>query len=198
MRATLAELAGTFALTFTVISLHSSGFPVPAPVVVAVALGLLVYVLGPVSGCYINPAITIGVLLIKRIGLREAGIFLVAQFAGAGLALAAGNAYFPESVSLTADSAGATGVAEALGSAMLGFAVAGVVIQRVPSYLSGAVIGMGLLVGISWAAPQSHAILNPAVALGVGSLSFAYIWGPIVGAVAGAATANLLAKPDDD
>ena len=46
------------------------------------ALGLLILVLGPISGAHFNPAVTLSELGQKRIGFNEASLFLVAQFSG--------------------------------------------------------------------------------------------------------------------
>ena len=197
-RALLAELMGTFALTFAVIvTVNNPDFPIPTPVLAPLTLGLFVYLIGPVSGCHINPAITIGVAAIGRIGLQEAGAYIVAQFAGAGLALAVGNVFFPMAAELTVSGAANIGFAELFGAALLAFSVTAVVIGRVPGNLSGLVIGTGLMVGIGYAAHASNGVLNPAVALGIGSFGHTYIWGPIGGALVGALLGNFLLDPDD-
>ena len=46
------------------------------------ALLVLAYVIGPISGCHINPAITLGMWLTKKIGLRQAVYAWVAQVLG--------------------------------------------------------------------------------------------------------------------
>ena len=71
--------------------------------------------------------------------------------------------------------------------------MASVVIGRVSANLSGLVIGSGLLLGISFTASQSNGVLNPAVALGIGSLGHTYVWGPLGGALVGAFIANFFA-----
>src|SRR6266496_2514790 len=43
---------------------------------------VLAHVLGPISGCHVNPAVTIGAWLAGRISLAEAAGYWVAQFAG--------------------------------------------------------------------------------------------------------------------
>src|SRR6202046_1634156 len=72
LRKYLAEFLGTFVLVFggvgsAVLAGSHIGY-----VGVAFAFGLallaMVYTIGPVSGCHINPAVTLGVLLAKRIG----------------------------------------------------------------------------------------------------------------------------------
>ena len=72
--------------------------------------------------------------------------------------------------------------------------IGAVVLGLVPAAASGLVIGGSLLLGVSWAAHTSNGVLNPAVALGIGSFSAAYIWGPILGAVIGTIVCAYLAK----
>ena len=193
-RVLLAELFGTFILTTAVLtSINNPGFPVPTPVIAGLTLGLLVYTIGPISGCHINPAVTVGLFSIGRIKIRDAGAYLVAQFVGAVLAMMLGNVFFNSPAELVVNGAPLTGLAELFGTVLLGFAVASVVIGRVPAKLGGIVIGSGLLLGISFAAHQSNGVLNPAVALGIGSLGHTYVWGPLGGALVGAFVANFFA-----
>ncbi|MCG8469759.1 MAG: aquaporin [Gemmatimonadetes bacterium] len=196
-RAILSELLGTFALTLAVvISLNNPGFSVSTPVLAALTLGLFVYLIGPISGCHINPAITIGVFAIGRISAQESAAYIVAQFAGAGLAMAIGGVFFPIGAELEVSRTAMTGFAELFGTALLAIAVASVVVKRVPGNLSGIVIGLGLLVGIAFAAHASNGVLNPAVALGIGSFSHPYVWGPVGGALVGALVSNYLLDPE--
>src|SRR5215831_17622636 len=55
-------------------------------VATAMAFGLvllaLAYSLGPISGCHINPAVTMGFLVSRRIAVSDAVAYWVAQFAG--------------------------------------------------------------------------------------------------------------------
>jgi aquaporin Z len=56
-------------------------------VVVALTFGVtllaLVYTIGPLSGCHVNPAVTLGVLIARKISLACAAGYWLAQFAGA-------------------------------------------------------------------------------------------------------------------
>jgi aquaporin Z len=67
-------------------------------VATALAFGLtllaLAYVLGPISGCHVNPAVTLGALVAGRISLRDAATYWVAQFIGGVLAALAHRALF--------------------------------------------------------------------------------------------------------
>jgi aquaporin Z len=94
MRRFAAELLGTGLLVFFGVGVATLSFgfkfdggSVAAGVVAtALAFGLvllaLAYVLGPVSGCHVNPAVTLGALLSRRIQAVEAVGYWVAQFAG--------------------------------------------------------------------------------------------------------------------
>lgn len=195
-RAAAAEVVGTFALALSaVISVNNPGFPVPAPAMAGLTLGVLVHLLGPVSGCLLNPAVTIAIWSIGRLEAKDAGSFIAAQFAGAGLALALGSVLFADPVPLPVDASASTGVAEMLGAALLAFTIGAVFLGRIPARLTGAVIGAALVVGISWAAHGSNGVLNPAVALGIGSFSFPYVWGPVVGALIGAHLSRYVCDP---
>ncbi len=59
---------------------------------IAFAFGLVIvglaYGIGAVSGCHVNPAVTLGALIAKRMKAKEAGLYMVAQFIGAALGAA--------------------------------------------------------------------------------------------------------------
>lgn len=192
-RALIAEAFGTFGLTLAVlVSLNNPDFPVPTPVVAGLTLMLFVYTIGPISGCHINPAVTLGLLATDLVDFRHAVGYIAVQFFGGAAALAFGAALFPEPAELVVRNTLLVGVAELLGTLFFLFGIATVVLGGVHESASGVVIGGSLLLGISIAAHASNGVLNPAVALGIGSLSLAYVWGPIVGAVMGAGLARIL------
>jgi len=88
------EFLGTAILVYLAVGVATlmfgfkfAGASVAAGVVAtALAFGLtllaLVYMIGPISGCHVNPAVTIGALLTGRIPLNEAVGYWIAQFAG--------------------------------------------------------------------------------------------------------------------
>lgn len=94
-RKSFAELIGTFALVFvgTGIIVLTGLLGLTAGIawfLIALAFGLILMVLvtsiGPVSGCHVNPAVTIAMLFGGRIGLRDAFAYIIAQLLGALLA----------------------------------------------------------------------------------------------------------------
>lgn len=189
----LGEVIGTFLLAGAVALSLTGKLPVPTPVIAGLTLGICVYTLGGISGTHINPAVTIGLLSIGKISVTEAAGYVVSQFVGAGLALALSNALAPHAPVTVMDS-GAVFAAEALGTFCLGFGVAAVVHDKVPAPAAGLTIGGSLLLGVLMAANVSNGVLNPAVALGIGSVSVIYLVAPIVGSVIGMQLYRMLAK----
>src|SRR6202163_3072133 len=86
----VAELVGTFVLVFggvgsAVLAGSHIGF---AGISLAFGLSLLamVYTIGPISGCHINPAVTTGLWLSGKMESRDVPGFVIAQIIGAILA----------------------------------------------------------------------------------------------------------------
>lgn len=82
-----AELLGTLLLVFFGVGSAVAGRYAGGVVVVALAFGLvmlaLVYVIGPVSGSHINPAVTLGALAAGRTSVVDAVGYWIAQLVGA-------------------------------------------------------------------------------------------------------------------
>lgn len=95
MKKYLAEMIGTMVLVLmgcgTAVSL-SCGVDTASVVGTALAFGLAVigmaYAIGKISGCHINPAITLGVFLNGGISAKDCGMYMVFQVIGAILAAA--------------------------------------------------------------------------------------------------------------
>ena len=95
MKKYFAELVGTFVLTFlgcgTAVAL-GCGSDTASIVGTAIAFGLAVvamaYTIGGISGCHINPAITLGVFLNGGISAKDCAMYMVFQVIGAILAAA--------------------------------------------------------------------------------------------------------------
>lgn len=96
MKKYLAEMVGTFVLTLlgcgAAVSLGCTNLDPETVIGTSVAFGLAVvamaYAIGGISGCHINPAITLGCLLTKRISGKDAGMYMVFQVIGATIAAA--------------------------------------------------------------------------------------------------------------
>jgi aquaporin Z len=97
VRAAIAEFIGTFMLVFLAVGAAVFGIagfvgadktgPANGVVGVALAFGLVLlgiaYAFGPVSGAHVNPAVTLAMLLGRRMSGADALIYWIAQFLGA-------------------------------------------------------------------------------------------------------------------
>ena len=82
-----AEFVGTFVLVLGGVGAAVIAGDKIGNLGVAFAFGLsllaMAYAVGPISGCHINPAVTVGLLVTKRIEISEAVRFWIAQILGA-------------------------------------------------------------------------------------------------------------------
>jgi len=136
----------------------------------------LVYTLGKVSGCHINPAVTFALAATKRFPWREVptywgaqvvgavigGLAIWAVFAATAIDLGMGQTSFNEDTATWAQAI----FAEGIGTFMLMFAILGIVDGRSPSDLAGLVIGGVVVAIIMVIGPMTGASLNPARAFG--------------------------------
>src|SRR6476659_9762510 len=177
----------------------------------AFAIFAAVYSVGHISGCHINPAVTISLLATRKIDGRTAGGYIVAQligaFIGAGLTLIILTGNDPAAlglgaVSVNANAGLAVGVAaEVIGTAILVFTVYGAAVSgKAPGGFAGIIIGFIVYGIIILVGPITGASLNPARELApailgqaigatpipVDQLVVVYVFGSTIGGVLGA------------
>ena len=81
-----AEMIGTFFLVFFgVVAFASSEDVFSGALTLGLTLMILVHVFGPISGCHLNPAVTIGVMMSKKMSRDDAIGYMGAQNIGATL-----------------------------------------------------------------------------------------------------------------
>lgn len=187
--AVMAEMVGTCVLALAV--LVSIGGYVPwasTPVVAGVTLGLIVLLIGGISGAHVNPAVTVGMRSLKKIDNATTIAYVVAQFVGAGAAwvlitlLLDGEAV-PQVPN--ADVNITIWVAEIIGAFFFTLGVAATVNAKHEGAGTAMGVGLSLLTGITFAAVASNGGINPAVAVAMGSGTIAYLIGPVIGAILG-------------
>jgi glycerol uptake facilitator len=186
----LAETLGTALLVLVgpgsvIATLILAGKSVPAItgadlLGISFAFGLvitaLVYALGKVSGCHINPAVTFSLAATKRFPWREVPAYWGAQIVGAvigafgiwavfahnAIDLGMGQTSFNEDTTTWAQAI----FSEGIGTFLLMFAILGIVDSRSPGDLAGIVIGGVVIAIIMIVGPITGASLNPARAFG--------------------------------
>ena len=136
----------------------------------------LVYAIGKVSGCHINPAVTFALASTKRFPWREVPAYWGAQIVGAvlgahgiwavfahsGIDLGMGQTSFNQDTTTWASAI----FAEGIGTFMLMYAILGIVDSRSPGDFAGIVIGGVVVAIIMVVGPITGASLNPARAFG--------------------------------
>ena len=185
-------MIGTLILSLAVMASFLSTV-IATPLVAALTLGLLVYLLGPISGCHINPAVSFGLKWANLINTKQLFGYVISQFAGAGVAYLIATSMLGITWAAPQASAGMmTGVGEILGTTILVMGVTMVVMNKISYSLSGLIIGSSLLLGIVIAATTGAGVLNPAVAISLRSGSTTYLISPLIGAILGVEIAKML------
>ncbi|ATB36322.1 aquaporin [Cystobacter fuscus] len=225
LRKYFAEFVGTFVLVMggvgaAVIAGDRIGF-----LGISFAFGLsllaMVYTVGPISGCHVNPAVTLGLVLAGKMERRHVPGYILAQCLGA--LLAAGIVLLwakggPEGYSAAAQGLGANGfgahspgaygagtafLAEIFLTFLLVLTILGATDARAPVGFAGLAIGLVLtlihLVGI----PLTNTSVNPARSLGpavfVGGWALEQLWlfivAPLLGAGLAAAVYRTVRHP---
>jgi aquaporin Z len=219
-RRVIAEVLGTFWLVFGGCgsAVLAAGFPKVGIGLLGVALafGLTVltmaYAIGHISGCHLNPAVTIGLVVGKRFPGRElpayVGAQLVGGVAGAGVLyiIASGQAGFSLSSGFAANGyadhspGGYTMVAALVAELVLTFffllVIMGATDSRAPAGFAPIPIGLALtlihLIGI----PVTNLSVNPARSTGpavfVGGWALEQLWLFWLAPIAGAALAGVV------
>jgi glycerol uptake facilitator-like aquaporin len=180
----VAEFLGTAALATVVMAMIGrTNFPF----FVAAAAGLTVGVFGYLFGSHSNPSVTVGMWTMRRVSTVDAILRVGAQLLGGVAAWRLMEYLLNNKLTsiANADFDWRVLVAEAVGAAVLGLGAAAAVNRVVDNARQAVVNGVALAIGILLASLASNALLNPAVAVGVRSWSWAYAAGPIIGAVVG-------------
>lgn len=184
----IAEMVGTMVLVLMgcgAAVLNGGATSVAAVLTIAFAFGLSVvamaYTIGPVSGCHINPAITIGVWLNGGLSVMEAGVYIVAQVTGGILGSAL---LWLITDTMGIEGTGANGFEEP-------YLLAAFVAEAVFTFIFVLTIGLTLVLVHIVCIPVTGTSVNPARSIGpalfAGVEAISQLWlfivAPIVGAV---------------
>ena len=182
--ALIGEFIGTFLLASA--DLVTKG----EPLYMGFVLVALVLTVGTLSGAYLNPMLTVGGWVTRKLGHLRAVSYIVAQLLGAGAAYvvlsAFTNGYHVEGSTAAALSQQTLDVfkvaaltdnnhwyvffAELLGSSIFAFAVAGALREKTDRVAKAFQVGLGLFVGaliagVAASYASANVVLNPAIAL---------------------------------
>ena len=228
MKKYIAELIGTFWLVLggAGSAVLAAGYPELGIgfVGVALAFGLTVltmaYAIGHISGCHLNPAVSIGLWAGGRFEAKELVPYIIAQVVGALIAggvlylIASGKAGFDLANGFASNGYGAHSpdgysmvaalITEVVMTMMFLFIIMGATDKRAPAGMAPIAIGLGLTLIHLISIPVTNTSVNPArstgVALYVGDWAVSQLWlfwvAPIIGAVIGALIYRFIASED--
>jgi aquaporin Z len=224
----IAELLGTFWLV-----LGGCGSAVLASGIPDIGIGLLgvsfafglsvltmAYAIGHISGCHLNPAVSIGLWAGGRFEVNQLGPYIAAQVTGAILAggvlfiIASGGPEFSLSAGFASNGYGehspggysltAALVTEFVMTMMFLLVIMGATDKRAPAGMAPIAIGLCLTLIHLVSIPVTNTSVNPArstgVAVYVGGWAVMQLWlfwvAPIAGAIAGALIYRLVGKEE--
>lgn len=227
MKKYFAEFVGTFVLVFmgcgsAVIAGTEIGF-LGISLAFGIAVLVMVYAIGGISGCHINPAITISMLIAGKVSGKDSIGYIVAQLLGATagalvlLAVASGKADYALAVNGLGQNGygslspmkygmGAAFLAEVVLTFVFLLVIFGATSSKAPKGFAGIAIGLSLaiihLVGI----PITGTSVNPARSFGpalvVGGEALSQLWlfvvAPIVGGIIASLVWMYFLKPDEE
>ncbi|KKB54299.1 MULTISPECIES: MIP family channel protein [Parabacteroides] len=217
MKKYLAEMIGTMVLVLmgcgsAVFAGAVQPFASVGTLGVAFAFGLavltMVYTIGKISGCHINPAITLGMLLSKRISGKDAGMYMVFQVIGAIIGSSILYILAKDSGSVTTFT-GANGytnvlpafVAETVFTFIFLLVVLGSTSKGANTKFAGIAIGLALVLIHIVCIPITGTSVNPARSIGPalfqGGEALSQLWLFIVAPFLGAAIAAVVWKGID-
>lgn len=220
VRKMAAEVIGTFWLTFAGCGAAVLAAGVPNVGIgwigVSLAFGLTVvtmaYAIGHISGCHLNPAVTIGLAVGGRHPSGEVVPYIVAQVVGAVLGagvlylIASGKAGFDLAGGFASNGYGehspqqysmASGfIAELVLTMFFLFIIMGATSGKIPAGFAPLAIGLGLALTNFVGIPVTNASINPARSIGpavfVGGWALAQLWLFIVAPIAGGVIGGLV------
>ena len=203
--AAVAEFVGTFLLTAVIVTQQNQ------PIALLFAVVGIVLILGGLSGAHINPIVTIGAWVTRKVEGPRAAIYLVAQVLGAILALVMLSGFIGQASAVNEQAAAMGQVApelfraaaipegkewtllfaELVGAAILGFAYASALRKGREKIVSAFTIGSGyflalVVAGTAATYVNASAVLNPAAAVALQAINFSGVWSIAIYVVAAA------------
>ncbi len=196
-----AESIGTFTIVFAgcgsimVHSISPSELPISlVAVIFGLAVTIMIYALGHISGAHFNPAVTIAFASVKRFLWKEVPFYLFAQITGALFAILLLSIMLPETSTFGGTKSILLPYQAFMWEIILTFFLMFVIISvatdsRAVGIMAGAAIGATVMLGAFIGGPVTGAAMNPAryIAPAMFENNFADIWiyviAPCLGAV---------------
>ena len=214
MKKYIAEAFGTFVLVLfgTGIAVVSGGDLVATALAFGLAIVAGAYTIGNISGCHVNPAVSLAMLINKKITLKEFSFYVLFQVVGAllgtlflyiilgnttiGISAFGANGY--GALSATNISLSAAALTEMILTFVFVYVILCITSDESKSNIAGLVIGLTLtfvhLLGIKLTGTSVNPARSLAPALFTGGEALSQVWLFIVAPLVGAALAGYLFK----
>ncbi len=225
LKKSIAEALGTFVLVVfgcgsavaanTLLGDAGQGIPLAySTLLIAFAFGLVIvamaYSVGNVSGCHINPAVSLAMFMTGQLDAKEFGAYVASQFVGGIVGAAVLCALFGSNAALGANGYGElSALGSTLGQAFLAeviltfvfiFAILGVTSKTENTAVTGLVIGLTLTLVHILGIPFTGTSVNPARSFGPALLSggtalkqvWLFILAPMIGSALAACCWNVI------
>ena len=211
----LAEFIGTFVLVLFACGVAAvTGCKVPEAgyVATALAFGLVIvamaYSIGNISGCHINPAVSVAMLISGKLELKEFAGYIIAQFLGGISGAAVLSAFVGKETGLGTnglynDSVWSSFFIEIILTFVFVLVILGVTSRTDNSRVAGIVIGLALVLVHLIGIPFTGTSVNPARSFGpallVGGDAMSNVWifllAPLIGGALAAVVYKFLEAP---
>ncbi|MEM3406078.1 MAG: MIP family channel protein [Nitrososphaerota archaeon] len=215
----LAELIGTYALVFfgtlsvtifaVVLGITQPYYFGPGLFAIGITFGfivmIMIYALGHISGTHINPAVTISLLVIRKMNVKDAVAYIIMQLIGAALASFTHAAILPQGkavsfgLTLPGDAIGKSEITALIVEIILTFfllltIMGAAVDKRAPPGFAGIIIGAVVASDIFVGGPLTGGSMNPARTFGpaIASGNWTAHWVYWIGPIAGGLIAALI------
>ncbi len=214
MKKYIAEFIGTFTLVLfgTGVAVVTGGNLVATALAFGLAIIASAYVIGNISGCHVNPAVSLAMYINKKLTLKEFGLYVVAQVLGAiagtavlylilnnssvGVSSLGANGYGV--LSATDVSLFAAIVTEVVLTFIFVYTILGVTSDKSKDNIAGIIIGLTLtfvhLLGIGLTGTSVNPARSLAPAIFLGGTALKQVWVFILSPLVGAALASLVFK----
>ena len=207
MKKYICEAVGTFVLTLVGcgVAVVTNANVVATSLAFGLTIVAMAYSIGNVSGCHINPAVSLSMLMTKKLTIKEFIFYVIAQIIGAIAAAAILGVLLSSFKALGANSYGMEGqlatniwialLVECILTFIFITAILGVTSKRENTVITGLVIGLTLTLVHLFGIAFTGTSVNPARSLGPaliqGGKALCQVWIFIVAPLVGSALASL-------
>ena len=209
MKKYISEFVGTFVLVFVAcgVAVTTSANIVATSLAFGLVIVAMAYSIGNISGCHINPAVSLAMFITKKINVRDFSCYVVAQILGAIAGSAILGAVLGSFKELGANGfSGIMGASTAISALIIEviltfifvITILGVTSKKEYNNIAGLVIGGALtlvhLIGIYFTGTSVNPARSLAPAIFQGGLALSQVWVFIIAPLIGSALAALFYK----